>query len=104
MISCAIDGCTHQTGRHEHQGAWICSTHWRRHCPPRSARRRAYHRYFREAKRHGWGYRGKTGRQPRLDWRFWDFWKRLVRFANIAEQAGKIDMTEINKMFGFTDD
>ena len=103
MIRCSIEGCEAQTAR-DVGSAWICSTHWRRHCPPRSLRRRAYHRFFRQAKAHGWGYKGRQGKSARLDWRYWRFWDLLVRVANAAEKSDKLDMTEINAMFGWTDD
>lgn len=82
---------------------WICGTHWRRHCPPRSLRRRTYHRFFRLAKLHGWGWKGDNNRHPRLDWRFDQFFANLIRIANAAEEAQQIDMTEINKLFGWTE-
>jgi hypothetical protein len=102
VIRCAIEGCTAQTGRYE--TTWICSTHWRKHCPPRSRRRRAYHAFFRTAKKHGWGYKGPRRNKPRLDWRFHQFWDALVRLANLAEKNGRLDETEINRMFGWTDE
>jgi hypothetical protein len=95
VIRCSIDGCDAQTGR-DVGSAWICSTHWRRHCPPRSLRRRAYHRFYRKAKQHGW--------TDKLRMQYWRFWEMLVRLANAAEKTDKLDMTEINAMFGWTDD
>lgn len=95
MIRCSIDGCEAHTER-DVGSDWICSTHWRRHCPPRSLRRRAYHRFHRDAKRHGW-----TEKRVAQYWRFWD---TLVRAANAVKKTDKLDMTEINAMFGWTND
>ena len=95
-IRCSIDGCTKtHTSKHDHGGAeeWICSVHWRRHCPPRSLRRRTYHRFFRIAKRHGWS--------ERLADQYWRFWDLLLRLANKAEKSDAIDMSKINKLFGW---
>jgi len=72
--------------------------HWRRHCPPRSLRRRTYHRFFRLAKIHGWGWKGRDGRRARLDWRFEEFWTSLIRAANAVERGDEMDMTEIEKI------
>ena len=91
---CAIDGCSRSCKRGPWE--WVCSVHWRRYCPPRSLRRRAYLAFFRKAKRHGW-----TERLTAQHWRFWD---TLTRAANAAESAGSIDIAEINKLFGWTDD
>ncbi len=92
---CAIRGCQ-RTKAGVQDGGWICEVHWRRHCPPRSLRRRVYHRFFRDAKRHGW-----TERRTAQFYRFWD---TLVRIANAAEARDEFDMTEVNKLFGWTDD
>jgi hypothetical protein len=91
---CSIEGCHRSTARKT--SVWICGTHWKRHCPPRSLRRRTYHRYFARAKRHGW--------TPEIERGFWRFWELLVRLANAAEKRDAFDMTEINKLFGWTDD
>lgn len=94
---CSIEGCNRSTKR-EGGGPWewICSVHWRRHCPPRSRRRRAYLAFFRKAKRQGW--------DQMLDEQYWRFWDTLVRVANAAESAGTIDTSQINKMFGWNDE
>ena len=94
-VRCAINGCDRSTGR-TGTTDWICSVHWKRHCPPRSLRRRAYHRFFAKAKRHGWS--------DELNAQFWRFWDLLVRLANEAEGRAAFDMSEVNKMFGWTDD
>lgn len=103
---CAIVGCTHTTRRYPEMrpGWWICAKHWCRHCPPRSRRRRAYHAFFAQAKRHGWGFKGTDGKSARLDYRFWSFWDRLVRVANTAEAKGHLDIAEINALFGWADE
>lgn len=102
-ITCNVEGCTRTTSR-VGGDAWICGVHWKRYCPPRSRRRRAYHWFFKQAKRHGWHWKGPTGRGANLDWRFWRFWDALVRVANAGEKADTLDMTEINKLFGWDDE
>lgn len=97
-IKCAIAGCGRTRAR---SGAgyqeWMCAEHWRRYCPPRSMRRRIYHRFFRDAKRHGW-----TDERARAFWRFWD---AIVASAQARHAAGapSIDMREINMLFGWND-
>lgn len=98
---CSIEGCIRETSRPTQ--VWICSVHWKRYCPPHSRRRRAYLSFFRQAKRHGWHWRGPTGRGPTLDARFWQFWSALVRLANTVEKGDRFDMTEVNKLFGWDD-
>lgn len=105
-LTCCISGCQRiKTG--VEGGQWICSIHWRRHCPPRSLRRRTYHRFFREAKRHGWDWRGADGQSSPLEAKFWRFWDALVRVANVAEASDQFEAAEvarINQMFGWTDE
>jgi len=74
----------------------MCPTHWRRYCPPRSLKRRAYLAIFRKARRFGWN--------PRLIAQCDRFWDTLVRAANAIESREGPDMAEINKMFGWDDD
>ena len=47
---CAIEGCTRTRAADRTYGddQWLCAEHWRRFCPPRSMRRRAYHAFFRK--------------------------------------------------------
>jgi len=99
---CAIEGCKRTCAAEGRYGSdqWLCSEHWRRFVPPHSPMRRAYHRFFREAKKHGWGRRG---RGVRLDYRFRLFWTALVRRARRAATEGHLDETEINRMFGWED-
>lgn len=95
---CAIEGCKRTTAAPEGQLAtdqWLCSEHWRLYCPPRSMRRRLYHRYFRKAKWFGW--------TPELERSFWRFWDRLVADARKRATDGYIDETEINRIFGWGD-
>jgi hypothetical protein len=93
-IRCALDDC-----RRTHRGTpgeeWICAEHWRRYCPPRSLRRRAYHAFFRRAKTVGW-----TDDSARQYWRFWD---TMVAVVQAEHARGVVDMTEINKLFGWSD-
>jgi len=73
---CVIEGCKRTTEAPEGRLStlqWFCGEHWRRFCPPRSRRRRAYHAFFRLAKRHGWTYR--------LNSQYWRFWYSLVAVA-----------------------
>lgn len=94
---CSIEGCARSTKRQN--GApweWLCAVHWKRYCPPRSLRRRAYFAFFRKAKRFGWN--------DDLAAKYWRFWDSLTSGANKLEQRGYPDMKEINKMFGWDDD
>lgn len=106
MTRCAIDGCKAETSR-DVGTAWICGTHWRRICPPRSLRRRTYHLFFRQARKHGWDYLGPSGKGPQLRWRYWRFWEMLVRVGNAAAARADFEaaeITKINAMFGWNDD
>lgn len=67
-------------------------------CPPHSPMRRAYNRFFRTAKKLGIGKNDPWPEQ--LENRYWRFWMGLVGRAR-RMAAGDIDMTEINKMFGW---
>lgn len=101
---CAIEGCTRTRAAPENSefpdpfnrlrtDQWLCSTHWRRFAPPRSVRRRAYHAFFRRAKRHGW--------DNDLRRQFWRFWDQLVKTARAKATEGSIDKTAIDKLFGW---
>lgn len=97
---CAIEGCSKTTSRGSiHDGTWwLCSEHWRMACPPHSALRRTYLRFFRIAKKMGIG---PSDRWPStLENRYWRFWLGLVARAR-RKAAGDIDMAEINRMFGW---
>lgn len=91
---CAIEGCSRTTAADKAFGddQWICSDHWRRFCPPRSARRRAYHAFFRKAKRFGW--------TPELREQFWRFWDTLISNARRKAAAGKIEIGEVEVTSG----
>ena len=93
---CAIEGCsrTRAVGedRQHATDQWMCSDHWRRFVPPRSMRRRAYHAFFRRAKRHGWS--------DELTAQFWRFWDSLVASARRRAAGGHLDIAEIERMFG----
>lgn len=96
---CAIQGCRRTTIAHRGRladDAWMCSLHWRQHCPPHSKLRRAYNRFWRIAKREGW--------TRELARRFNRFWNGLVARARRASTEGAIDVAEINRLFGWTDD
>lgn len=110
---CAIEGCRRtraaavytsgQLQGHPYHAddQTFCAEHWKRYVPPRSRMRRAYNRYFAQAKRHGWGWKGKDGRSARLDWRFSRFWDSLVKVARRRAQEGHLDMAEINRLMGW---
>lgn len=106
---CAIEGCkrtraapTYDNGEPFHaDDQTLCAEHWKRYVPPRSRARRAYHRYFAQAKRHGWDWKGKDGKSARLDWRFHRFWDALVKVARRRSQEGHVDMAEINRLMGW---
>lgn len=91
---CAIEGCTRTTKASGQYATdqWLCGEHWKIGCPPRSAKRRIYHRYFARAKKYGWSESSRIS--------FWAFWNRLVAQAR-KKCAGDIDETEINRMFGW---
>lgn len=93
---CAIEGCQRTTkaprGRLADDG-WMCAEHWRRHVPPHSKLRRAYHRFWRIAKKTGW--------TPELIRRFNRFWDGLVARARREASGGRIDVDEIHKLFGW---
>lgn len=106
---CAIEGCkrtraapTYDNGEPFHaDDQTLCAEHWKRYVPPRGLRRTTYHGFFRQAKKHGWGWKGHDGKSPRLDWRFRRFWDLLVRQARRRSQEGHVDMAEINRLMGW---
>lgn len=93
---CAIEGCKRTTAAPSsgelRNDQWFCGEHWRRYVPPRSLRRRLYHRFFRLAKRDGWG--------DDLRRRFWRFWDRLVADARRRATEGDLNMDEIERIIG----
>lgn len=93
---CAISGCRRTTSS-EHIGyaldQWICGEHWRAYVPPRSLERRVYHRFFRQAKRHGW--------TDELELRYWRFWSCLVARARRRADDGHVNIEEINRIMGW---
>ena len=91
-VTCLIEGCR-RTKRAEPGVEWICATHWRRYCPPRSRRRRVYLAFHRTAKREGWSGNLKV--------RYFRFWDLLVGSARARERAGSVDMTTITKLVGW---
>lgn len=92
---CAIDGCTRTTkaGKELRNDLWLCGVHWRKHCPPRSTIRGRHQRIFRLGKRHEW--------PEHLVRRYWRFWFWIVRRARQRDQAGAVDMAEVNRLFGW---
>lgn len=86
---CAVHGCT--KGRKFKDGCWddatwVCGIHWREVCPPRSALRRAYLRFYRTARRLG----VESGRwPPELERRYWRFFRGMV--ARHHRRIGLVD-------------
>jgi hypothetical protein len=92
---CAIEGCTRTRAANGDYAndRTLCSEHWRRFVPPRSKLRRAYHAHWRRAKKLDWS--------PKRVRAFDRFWATLVARARRQSVEGRLDMTEINKMFGW---
>jgi hypothetical protein len=93
---CAIEGCARTTlapNGHLRSDQWLCSEHWRRFVPARSMRRRAYHAFWRKAKRYGWN--DKLVRQ------FNRFWDQLIATARAKAGGGSINKAEIDRLFGW---
>lgn len=104
-----VPGCSRTRAAPERDGGpghWladdqvICGEHWRRYVPPRSSLRRAYHRFWRLAKRqatpdnpHGW----TMGLSRRFD----RFWRGLVAHVRRKATEGHLDEAEINRLFGW---
>ena len=102
---CAIEGCPRTTalkGSVRTTDAWLCSEHWKRFCPPRSARRRAYRSFFNKAKK--LGLTSKDRWPVELEDGYWRFWDLLIRNARAKHAAtGALDPSEINRLFGWTE-
>lgn len=94
-IRCVIDDCR-RTRKGKPVEEWVCPEHWRRYVPPRSLRRRAYHAFFRRAKRRGWCEKSAA--------QYWRFWDTLVSVIRAEHARGVVDMTEVNRLFGWSDD
>jgi len=93
---CAVEGCRRTCaadGRLAND-QFLCSEHWRRFVPPRSPTRRAYHRFFQLAKKRG-------GWDRPLERRFRRFWRALINRARSQHENGRIDVAEINQLFGW---
>ena len=101
---CAVDGCErcHGAKGHLNDGSyWLCRDHWRLACPPKSKWRRVHNRFFATAKKLGCS---RSERWPEaLENRYWRYFGGLVARARRLS-AGDLDMTEINALFGWTDD
>lgn len=100
---CAIEGCTRTRAAPDNgqlaNDQWLCGVHWRAYVPPRSKRRRAYHAFFRLAKREA--RLGGDGWPPELRVKFWRFWATLVANARRRATAGYLDEAAINREFGW---
>lgn len=94
--ACVIDGCKRScsTEGTPSSEVWICGEHWRLYCPPRSLRRRAYLSFFRRAKKLG-------GWTDELNEQFWRWWATFVANARAKAAGGSINVSELNRMFGF---
>lgn len=88
-IPCCIEGCgrTFAIGHGGYREIVICGAHWRQ--APRSMRD-AVARVRRQARRRGWS--------PTMKARFERLWLRTVRSVR---EGHRIDMTEINALFGW---
>lgn len=99
---CAVEGCKRSRASKDgwlHDGRyWLCRDHWRLACPPKSKWRRAYLRFWKIAKR--MGCEGDNDWPDELERRFWRYFGGLVARAR-RMAAGDLDMTEINKLFGW---
>jgi hypothetical protein len=98
---CAIEGCRCTTAAGNNglrSDQYLCQKHWRPLTTP--AERRVYSRIWRDAKARG----RRLGREHMWSMRevrrLERVWSRLVAKAR-RRAAGDIDMTEINKMFGW---
>jgi hypothetical protein len=100
---CAIEGCRRTAAADGRYGddQWLCGEHWRRYVPPRGLRRTTYLWFFRQARKHGWGWKGPDGKSARLDWRFHRYWDVLVRQARRRAKEGHIDEAAINRLMGW---
>lgn len=107
---CAIEGCGRTTAAPENSelpdadgrlrnDQWICSEHWRKYVPARSRRRRAYHAFFRLARRYGWDF-VPPGSRRNLNAQFWIFWDTLIANARHKAEHGYINTAEIERLFG----
>lgn len=99
---CAIEGCCRTTaacGRYGND-QFLCSEHWRRYCPPGSPLRRTYHRFFRLAKKQRTP-QNPDGWDDALKRRFWRFWDVLIKRSRQQSTEGRIDIAEINRLFGW---
>lgn len=100
---CAIEGCSRTTGLKgsvRTTDAHLCPDHWKRFCPPRSARRRAYRSFFAKARK--LGLSNKDRWPDELEHGYWRFWELLIRNARARHTGtGALDPSEINRLFGF---
>lgn len=91
---CAVEGCKRTRRKHDafSSESFLCARHYRMACPPGSPSRRVINRLFRLArKRGGW---------ETLNSRYWRVWTAIVSRARSLAR-GDLDMTEINKLFGW---
>lgn len=95
---CIVDGCSRTVtaeGVPLSNDQFICSEHWRRYVPPGSRARRTYNAHVRRMKKKGY-----TLQRHRAWIRFWD---TLVLMVRRRSTEGRIDMAEIDRMFGWTE-
>jgi hypothetical protein len=94
---CAIEGCrkTAAAGGNLANDQVMCGTHWRLYAPIGSRARRAYLAHKRRAKRRGW-----TDKSYAAFIRLWD---AIVARARRQSTEGRLDVAEINKLFGWED-
>lgn len=95
---CAIEGCKCTTADRGHPSSddYLCGKHFRPLVTPRERRTlNMVRRKYRTAIR-----RGDGEEQLRTTVLYWKVLRRMVKLAR-RRSAGDIDMTEINKMFGW---
>lgn len=94
---CAIEGCrkTAGAGGRLANDQVMCGTHWRLYAPIGSRARKAYLAHRRRAKRFGW-----TDKSYAAFIRLWD---TIVARARRQSTEGRLDLAEINKLFGWED-
>lgn len=101
---CVVEGCkrTRKANGYLSSHAFICGEHWKAYVPPGSPERRVINRFFRQAKKLGYG---RNERWPEaLERRYWRFWEGLLRRVRSRSTEGFLDQREIERLFGWTDE
>ncbi len=94
---CAIEGCRRTTAARQgwySSDDWLCGTHWKIACPPRSPLRRAYHRI--------WRIRRKAGEwTPGLHARYWRLMRGIIARARGRDCGAEDLAAEVAKAMGW---